>query len=257
MRRILCFFCLLCFAGNSDGQRVPSSLYQKFFPKKNCSQQAFELAWKGYQNLKAQGVVTAPDYLSILDYSLPSDQKRFFVLRLKDSTVAVSSVASHGIGSDPDSTTVPYLFGNYNGSKMSSLGFFLTGATYQNFRPDDNIGLCLFGLDKGYNDSAAVREIVVHYGASEYKGNVYVTDSGAGRSYGCPALPLSTNRKVIDLIQGGSVLFAYSSRDPDYVRRSTVLNRPLTLPIRQQGPPPNNCQCLIPATRLNHVPEIR
>lgn len=249
MRLILCCFCLLIFVRASAEQKHSTALYRKFFPQKNCSEKAFDLAWKGYENLKRQGVITAPDYLSILDYTLPSNQKRFFVLRLKDSTVAVSSIASHGVGSDPDSTTIPYVFGNYNGSRMSSLGFFLTGETYRNFRPLDNVGLCLFGLDIGYNDSAAVREIVVHYGASEYKGNVYVTDSGAGRSYGCPALPLSTNRKVIDLIQGGSVLFVYSNRDHNYIQKSTVLNRPLALPIHQLGPPPNNCRCQISGNR--------
>jgi hypothetical protein len=126
---------------------------------------------------------------------------------------------------------------------MSSIGFYLTGDTYTNHRPDDSLGLCLFGLDKGYNDSAAAREIVLHYGATEYTGKVYVTDSGAARSFGCPALPLSTNSKVILLIKGGSLLFIYSGKEKQYRQHSAVLNGDIQLPITQQGPPPNSCHC--------------
>src|SRR5205085_2032498 len=118
-----------------------------------------------------------------------------------------------------------------------------------NFRPGDSVGLCLFGLDKGFNDSAAAREIVLHYGATERSGHIYVSDSGAGRSYGCPALPLSTNSRIIQLIKDGSLLFIYSDKDPQYVRRSTVLNRRIRLPIRQLGPPPNNCSCNLEAQK--------
>jgi hypothetical protein len=244
--RLITFILALFLSTAVFGQHAAkTSFYQRFFPDHSCSRQAFDLAWKGYQNLLRQHLISVPGYLSIIDYSIASDKKRLFVLRLKDSTVAISSIVSHGIGSDPDSTTIPYVFGNYNGSRMSSLGFYLTGNTYTNFRPDDNVGLCLFGLDKGYNDSAAAREIVFHYGATEHKGTIYVTDSGAGRSYGCPALPLSTNRKVIELIRGGTVLFVYSNRDPDYPRKSSVLNGTLLLPIYQKGPAPNYCECLI------------
>lgn len=164
----------------------------------------------------------------------------------------VSSIGAHGIGSDPDSTAIPQRFSNHDGSKASSVGFYVTGATYTNHRPCDSIGLCLFGLDKGFNDSAAIREIVVHYGATEYKGREYVTDSGAARSYGCPALPLSTNSKVINLIKGGSCLFVYSNKAQHFSEKSTVLNGGVTTAILQRGPPPNYCTCNLQPTGKKH-----
>jgi hypothetical protein len=224
-------------------QKITAADYKQFFPGHQCSRTAFHLAIRGYYILRREGLLTNPHFLTIIDYSKPGNRKRLFVLDVEHHRVAVSSIAAHGIGSDPDSTGIPYRFSNRNNSKTSSIGFYITGDTYTNFRPRDSTGLCLFGLDKGYNDSAAVREIVIHYGAKEHTGEVYVTDSGAARSYGCPALPLSTNGKVIGLIKGGSCLFIYSSRERGFARHSTVLNKALPERIIQKGPPPNNCSC--------------
>lgn len=232
---------LVCAAASA--QKPVLADYKKFFPRKTCNAHAFRYAIRGYNVLKSQGLIANPRLLTIIDFTKPSNRKRLFVLDLEKRRLAVASITAHGIGSDPDSTTIPYSFSNCEGSKASSIGFYITGETYTNHRPSDSLGLCLFGLDKGFNDSAAVREIVVHYGASEYNGNVYVTDLGAARSYGCPALPLSTNTRVINLIKGGSCLFVYSPKAKDYVRRSTVLNGKLNTPIVQNGPPPNNCAC--------------
>jgi hypothetical protein len=225
--------------------RPPDSpgAYNRFFRNGECNPTAFALARRGYDILLAEGLLEAPRYLTIVDYTRPSNQQRLFVLDMAENRLLLSSITAHGVGSDPDSSTIPYRFSNKDGSKMTSLGFYLTGSIYTNFRPGDSLGLCLFGLDKGFNDSAANREIVLHYGATEYSGRVYVTDSGAARSYGCPALPLSTNGRIIQMIKGGSLLFIYSDKDPQYARQSTVLNGQISLPIRQQGPPPNNCSC--------------
>jgi hypothetical protein len=236
---LLCLICMPCLAGPARSR----TLYNRYFPNKNCSPRAFEYAMRGYEILKKQGLLANTRYLSIIDFNRRSNQRRFFVLDLEARRTIISSITAHGIGSDPDSTTIPQQFSNTEGSKASSIGFYLTGNTYTNHRPPDSLGLCLFGLDEHFNDSAAYREIVIHYGATEYKGQVYVTDKGAARSYGCPALPLSTNTEVINTIKGGSCLFIYSSKVPGYLRASTVLKKNLPPVIRQQGPPPNNCSC--------------
>jgi hypothetical protein len=235
---------LPALSANAD-RADTAGAYHQFFRNGECNPTAFALARSGYEILKADGLLQEPRYLTIIDYTRPSNRQRLFVLDMEKKHLLLSSIVSHGVGSDPDSSTIPYRFGNWEGSKMSSLGFYLTGDIYTNFRPGDSLGLCLFGLDKGYNDSAAAREIVVHYGATEYTGRVYVTDSGAARSYGCPALPLSANSRVIRLIKGGSLLFIYSGKEPAYIQHSTVLHRRLKPPIKQQGPPPNNCSCNI------------
>lgn len=243
MRRFLFLLFFLLRAVFSKAQQDETELYHRFFQNGQCDRTAFEEAWRGYNILLSEGVLQNSRYLSIIDFSKPSNVKRFFVLDVKEQRLALSSITAHGLGSDPDSITVPCRFSNCNNSRMSSVGFYITGRTYGNHRPDDSTGLCLFGLDKGYNDSAAIREIVIHYGATEYKGNVYVTDTGAARSFGCPALPLSTNSRIINMIRNGSCLFIYSDKARLYAQSSTVLNRRLKFPIRQQGPPPNNCSC--------------
>jgi hypothetical protein len=246
----LLFLYFISLSASSAQDAGHGAAYRQFFPHGECAPRAFALAWQGYHNLLHDSLLQAPRYLSIIDYSRPSDQRRLFVLDVPGRKLVLSSIVAHGIGSDPDSTGIPYRFGNRNNSRMSSIGFYLTGDVYHNHRPGDSLGLCLFGLDKGYNDSAAAREIVLHYGATEYMGRVYVTDSGAARSYGCPALPLSANSRVIGLIRGGSLLFIYTARDEaQYRRRSTVLNHALRLPVIQQGPPPNNCSCNLRGTQ--------
>jgi len=225
MRYILLLsICFLIIRPGQAQQADHSRAYREFFKYGECDPEAFELAWRGYHILLRDSLLRAPQYLTIVDYTKPSNRPRLFVLDMDARRLLLASIAAHGIGSDPDSTTIPRYFGNRNNSKMSSLGFYLTGDVYTNHRPLDSLGLCLFGLDRGYNDSAAIREIVLHYGATEYSGRVYVTDSGAARSYGCPAMPLSTNSRVISLIKGGSLLFIYSGQEANYARHSTVLN---------------------------------
>jgi hypothetical protein len=235
----------------AGAQNIAVSDYRSYFPRAECDRQAFTLAVRGYHIVRRQELLANARYLSIVDFTKPSNRKRFFVLDLKQHRTVVSSITAHGVGSDPDSCTLPYCFSNRNGSRASSVGFYITGSTYTNHRPSDSLGLCLFGLDKGYNDSAAIREIVVHYGASERKGNVYVTDSGAARSFGCPALPLSANTRVIQLIKDGSCLFIYSPKAKRFANTSTVLTKSLREPIIQQGPPPNNCSCRLQPVSLH------
>ena len=246
MRLFVFLLCLNFYmAAASARHRDTPPSYTRIFPKHDCSEIAYRLALRGYDSLSRRRLCANARYLSIIDYTKPSNVPRFFVIDMQEQQLAMRSITAHGVGSDPDSLTVPQRFSNRDGSRATSLGFYLTGDVYYNHRPSDSLGLCLFGLDSGYNDAAAVREIVVHYGATEYAGRVYVTDSGAARSYGCPALPLSANARIIDIIRGGSVLFVYSDKAGQYVGESTVLNGRLRTPIVQHGPPPNNCSCNI------------
>jgi hypothetical protein len=77
-------------------------------------------------------------------------------------------------------------------------------------------------MDAGLNDQAEARAIVIH-------GADYVSPETArrlgrlGRSWGCPALAPSVAGRVIGLIRGGTVLFAYYP-DPGLLRRSDALS---------------------------------
>src|SRR4051812_24527802 len=143
--------CLLLMSYCSRGQSLSIADYRSYFPGSQCNRQAFALAVRGYNILRSQKLLANPRYLSIVDFTKPSNRKRFFVLDLNLHRTVVASITAHGVGSDPDSCTTPYCFSNRDGSKASSVGFFITGSSYTNHRPSDSLGLCLFGLDKGYN----------------------------------------------------------------------------------------------------------
>ena len=127
-----------------------------------------------------------------------------------------SSVVSHGKNSGENYATS---FSNEVGSYKSSLGFYLTGNTYQG---KNGYSLLLDGLEKGINDRARERAIVVHGAAYA---NPSVCKSGRlGRSFGCPAVPQKLSRPIIDAIKGGSVMYIYAGT-PDYLAHSSVLKK--------------------------------
>ncbi|NBC21141.1 MAG: hypothetical protein GVY06_08905 [Alphaproteobacteria bacterium] len=136
-------------------------------------------------------------YLSIIDYRKPSSVPRFFLLDLQAATIRTYRVA-HGRGSDRDHDGYAERFSNIPNSKMSSLGAYITGETYQGRH---GLSLRLKGLDAS-NDKAEARAIVIH-------GADYVSPDRAlpGRSWGCPALAQDVARELIPDIAGGSFLY--------------------------------------------------
>ena len=136
-------------------------------------------------------------YISVIDYRAPSNVPRYFLINTSDMT-AEAFLVSHGRGSDPDYDGLADRFSNIEGSKMSSLGAFVTGETYYGAH---GLSLKLKGLGP-QNDLAEQRLIVIH-------GADYVTPDRAvlGRSWGCPALERHITERVVPLIKGGSFLY--------------------------------------------------
>ncbi|EJX06138.1 hypothetical protein EVA_05751 [gut metagenome] len=82
----------------------------------------------------------------------------------------------------------------------------------------------LEGLEKGVNDNAKRRAIVIHGAAYA---NPSVAKSGRlGRSFGCPALPQKMNKPIIDAIKNGSVLYIYAKNN-QYLAKSSILKAPM------------------------------
>jgi hypothetical protein len=80
--------------------------------------------------------------------------------------------------------------------------------------------LRLEGLERGWNDNAFSRRIIMH--PADYVSEEHIRQWGyLGRSEGCPAIPEQLNRAIIDSIRGGSCLFIYSP-DTRYLQRSRV-----------------------------------
>jgi hypothetical protein len=138
--------------------------------------------------------------LTIVDFSLHSGKKRFFVIDLATGAVTARVVA-HGKRSDPDFTGYATEFSNDEGSNMSSLGFALTAQVYEGVH---GRSLRLEGLSPT-NSNMLARSVVIH-------GAAYVVEGQdkQGRSLGCFALDQDEKDDVIDALQGGSLLYADS-----------------------------------------------
>lgn len=178
------------------------SLYRMALPlAKNINPKVLELAINAYYKARKTGL-DSKGILTIVDYSLPSSEKRMWVLNLNDLQLIHYSLVTHGSGSG---LLYARHFSNTPDSYESSLGLYLTKKAY-----DGQVGhaLRLQGLEAGFNDNAEPRGIVVH--AAEYADENFIDQYGRlGRSEGCFALPVSSSKSIIESIEGGTLLFAY------------------------------------------------
>jgi hypothetical protein len=170
-----------------------------------------ELALQAHARATAAGETTS-SLLTVIDYSLLSRERRFWVLDLDSGEVLARELVAHGNGTGGDAARH---FSNRPGSYQSSLGTFVTGPTYQG---KHGLSLRLRGLDAGLNDKAEARAIVVH--GARYVNDGIVNQLGRlGRSQGCPALSEAAAPRIIELIRGGTVVFSYF---PDPSLESTL-----------------------------------
>lgn len=181
------------------------------------SRDAYFLALKGHEQLLKEGKLRNDDIISIVDFSLPSTKKRLFVIDVTTGQLLFNTLVSHGRNSGKQMATS---FSNAPESYKSSLGFYATGATYKG---KHGYSLRLEGLERGINDKAMERAIVMH--AAAYVNDMLGRKQGyIGRSLGCPALPVNLSKKIIRTIQNGSCLFMYSP-DTNYLSRSKFLQQ--------------------------------
>lgn len=173
---------------------------------------AFRQAVEGYKKIGNRH----RDILTLIDFSKPSTEKRLYVFDMKNRKMLYNSLVSHGRNSGENYATS---FSNEYGSYKSSLGFYLTETTYSG---GNGYSLILNGLEKGINDRAKERAIVVH-GASYANPSVIKGGGRLGRSLGCPALPEKVSRPIIDAIKGGSVMYIYAEK-PEYFAQSEILS---------------------------------
>ncbi|GAB6012026.1 murein L,D-transpeptidase catalytic domain family protein [Viscerimonas tarda] len=222
MRRFFIFLFLLLvpFGYSSNKETAPLvpavstcyNLYTEMHLQHVINYAAFEQAILGYNKIDAKN----KDILSLIDFSKPSTKERLYILDMKQKRLLYSSLVSHGKNSGENYATS---FSNQNGSYKSSLGFYVTENTYQG---KNGYSLILDGLERGVNDKAKERAIVIH-GASYSNPSVIASSGRLGRSLGCPAIPQAMCQKVIDTIKGGTILFIYAN-DKTYAKKSPVLS---------------------------------
>jgi hypothetical protein len=180
------------------------------------NEKAFKYAWKGYLNLYEKGMLSNPGYFSIVDLSQSSRNKRLYIIDLQEMKLFMNTYVAHGRNSGGEFAKT---FSNRPESHKSSLGFYITGATYNGIH---GLSLRINGLEKGINDKALARRIVIH--GSDYVGDNFLEENPfIGRSYGCPAVPSTDRDTIINAIKEGSCLFIYYP-SKTYVSRSKILN---------------------------------
>ena len=180
------------------------------------SKEVFELAFMGFEKLSAHGKLSPDSILTIIDFSRSSREKRMHVIDLKSGKLLFNNVVAHGRNSGEEFASH---FSNQPNSHKSSLGFYITGNTYNG---SNGYSLVLDGLEKGFNDKAKDRAIVIH-GAAYANEKVIQSGQRLGRSFGCPALPEDLNKEVIKKIKGGNCLFIYYP-DSRYLNSSKLIN---------------------------------
>ncbi|MDF1827483.1 MAG: murein L,D-transpeptidase catalytic domain family protein [Legionellaceae bacterium] len=173
-----------------------------------------KLALTAYQKALHSGVAKK-QILTVIDYSLPSSKQRLWVFDVRKEKLLYHMHVAHGKNSGQ---TVATHFSNRVESKETSLGAFVTKSTYIG---SNGYSLNLQGLEKGFNDHAYKRRVVVH--GARYVEPGYIKSVGhAGRSWGCPAIAASLAKPLINAIKDGSVIFAYYP-DKKYLATSHYL----------------------------------
>lgn len=175
----------------------------------------FDLALNAASCAVKSGAVKGPETLTVIDYSKPSSQRRLWVYDLKAKQLLFEELVAHGQGSGANVATQ---FSNTDESHQTSLGLFVTADTYVG---KNGYSLRLDGLDRGFNDRARDRAIVMH--GAPYVSEAFVKSTGRlGRSWGCPAISELVARKMIDTVKGGGLVFAYYP-DAQWLKTSKYL----------------------------------
>ena len=189
------------------------SVYDSLNIKNKIDYSIFQKAYLGYVQISNKN----PGVLIIIDYTKPSNEERFYVLDLNNKKLVYSTRVAHSKNSGLE---IPLEFSDDPNSYQSSLGFFVTLGEYNGAY---GYSLRLKGLEENINANAEDRAIVIHGG--DIVEDEYIKKFGfAGRSLGCPVLPHSITREIIDFIKHGRVLFIYGN-DEEYVDDSLYLSK--------------------------------
>lgn len=156
----------------------------------------------------------------IIDYTLKSNNPRFFLFDLESNKVKAYHVSHGRYGNTARSNTkISYnpkrnsilqalFFSNSLGSNASSGGFYLTGQEYMG-----NYGrsMVLHGLEGDINDNACRRATVVHPSSK------VTTSATKIMSSGCPMLSRSQIDEVINETKEGSLFYIYTPAEAKQV----------------------------------------
>ncbi|HUB61456.1 MAG TPA: murein L,D-transpeptidase catalytic domain family protein [Puia sp.] len=196
---------------------MATSIYEEMsLEDSGLSRTAFDYAWTGYYKLKKKGLLRRTNILSIADFSQSSSNQRLYVIDVRNRRLLYRTYVAHGINSGQEYANA---FSNKMESCKSSLGFYITSGTYYGF---NGLSLRIHGMDKGFNDNAARRAIVIH-GATYVSERILHKYGVMGTTFGCPAIPDEMSTQIIPVVKGGTCFFIYYP-SKKYLAQSPVLN---------------------------------
>lgn len=205
-------------ASNTSTEAVISLITEKLATNPAIglpNQAAITIGVTGYLKLVKKGLIAINKPLTIIDFSLPSSEKRLWTIDMVSGAILHHTWVAHGRNSGQ---LMAKNFSNTNSSYMSSLGFYKTSETYQG---KHGYSLRLDGLEKGLNDNARTRAIVIH--GADYANPEFIEKTGRlGRSLGCPALPMDQYQEIIDTIKEDGCLYIYAT-DQKYLKSSAFI----------------------------------
>ncbi|MCK4251808.1 murein L,D-transpeptidase catalytic domain family protein [candidate division WOR-3 bacterium] len=176
----------------------------------------FRLAVIGYINMKAEGFLSDKAIITVIDYTISANEKRFFVIDLDSKELLYNTLVAHG--KNTGNKYAKY-FSNEPKSCQSCFGFFITAEAYYG---KHGYSLKLDGVDTLFNDNARKRSVVMH--GAHYVSQDFIKQYGRlGRSWGCPALSKNKSKCIIDTIKHGCCLFIYYN-DKNYLNTSKYLD---------------------------------
>ena len=194
-----------------------ASIYEEMdLEDSGLSRKAFESAWTGYYKLKKQGLLRRTNILSICDFSQSSSNQRLYVIDVRNRRMLYRTYVAHGINSGEEYATS---FSNQMESCKSSIGFYVTSGVYTGI---NGLSLRIDGVDRGFNDNARKRAIVIH-GAGYVSQRILRKYGVMGTTFGCPAIPTEMTTQIIPVVKNGTCFYIYfpSKR---YLSQSKVLN---------------------------------
>jgi hypothetical protein len=190
--------------------------YEMDLQDSGLNEKALEYALLGYHHLLKKHALHKSSVLSVCDFSQPSSAKRMYILDLQNRRLLYRTYVAHGQGSGRQFAN---RFSNVPESYKSSLGFYVTGDTYVG---SNGLSLRIDGVEKGFNDKAHARSIVIH-GANYVSERVLHKYGLMGTTFGCPAVPEDMAPQIIPVLKNGTCFFIYypSKR---YLSSSKMIN---------------------------------
>ncbi|WP_228403449.1 murein L,D-transpeptidase catalytic domain-containing protein [Chryseobacterium sp. RU37D] len=156
---------------------------------------------EAFQFCKSKGFNT--DFCILIDMSLHSGIKRFFIWDFKTKSISKRYLVGHGCGSNPwskDYSKDSPKFSNEDGSHLSALGKYkLQGREYSDW--GIHVKYLMHGLEST-NNNALKRFIVFH--SWDMMNDEEIFPNGSPEGWGCPTVSDNAMKEIDPMLQNST-----------------------------------------------------